>query len=246
MVTDKKVELQNNSKVYMSITVSGEAIEKEYQEIVKKYCQTVDIKGFRKGKVPPDILKRKFSDSLISETAGHVLETALQESLESVEYKPLPYGTPEIKAEEKMEPGKDYTFEVYFDTYPEFKLAEYKVSEVEKLESDIGEEEMERELKALQEQNSFITEKKGDKVEDGDVVTIDYVEVDIKNKEIENTKREGFVFQIGSGYNLYNIDDDLVGMKKDEGKTLEKKYPYDYENKSLAGKDVRIKVKIKC
>jgi len=81
-------------------------------------------------------------------------------------------------------------------------------------------------------------------VEDGDIVTIDYVEVDENSEEIAETSREDFVFTIGSGYNLYKLDEDLIGVKQNEEKVVEKEFPEDFENPDLAGKKVRIKVNV--
>ena len=78
-------------------------------------------------------------------------------------------------------------------------------------------------------------------VEKEDIITIDYAELDDEGNEIEGTKREGFVFTVGSGYNLHKIDDDVIGMKKDETKVIEKEYPEDFEVRIL-GRGKRVKL----
>lgn len=239
-----KVNILENSAVKVEITVPKEEIEKEYNELVKKYCKTVQIKGFRRGKVPPEILIRKFGSSLLDETAEKVIEKSVTNVLENAEKKPLSYGTPKVNAEEKLELGKDLSFEIEYDTYPSLEIGDYKNIEVEELSTSILKADIDRELKTLQDQNSLVMEKKDPVVAKDDIVTINYSEIDENGKEIPNTKREAFVFQVGTGYNLYKIDDDIVGMKKDEEKVFKKVYPADFETKELAGKTVSLKVKV--
>ncbi len=92
---------------------------------MKEYCEKAHLKGFRKGKVPADVIIRKLGPSLIDQTRAEVLEKSLSEVFESVEQKPIPYATPEIKSEEALELGKDFSFEVIYDTWPAIELGPY-------------------------------------------------------------------------------------------------------------------------
>ncbi len=245
MELEKTIEELENSSVKLQIKIPSSEIEKEYNEIVNKYCKTVQIKGFRKGKVPPSILIRKFGPALLEETAEKIIENSITEALEEVDKKPISYARPEVKTEEKLELGKDFSFELIYDTFPEVELGNYREIEVEELETEVSDSDIQKELELLREQNAIVVEKKDPVVAKDDIVTVDFVELDESGNEIENTKRESFVFQVGSGYNLYKIDDDIVGMKKDEEKVIEKEFPEDYEYKELAGKKVRLKVTIR-
>ncbi|RKX82054.1 MAG: trigger factor, partial [Spirochaetes bacterium] len=237
-------KMLENSAVKAEITIPKEEIEKEYNNLINEYCKTVQIKGFRRGKVPPQVLIRKFGPSLLDETAEKVIEKSITEILENAEKKPISYGTPKVNAEGKLELGKDFSFDIEYDTYPELEIGDYKGIEIEELTTSILKADIDRELKTLQDQNSLVMEKKNPVVAKDDIVTIDYSEIDEKGSEIPNTKREGFVFQVGTGYNLYKIDDDIVGMKKDEERVIKKVYPSDFETKELADKTVNLKVKV--
>jgi len=81
-------------------------------------------------------------------------------------------------------------------------------------------------------------------VEKDSIVTVNYVELDANNADVEGTAREGFVFTVGTGYNLYKFDDDIAGMKKDEERIISKEYPADFEIKEFAGSKKTIKVKV--
>ncbi len=244
VIVNKNVELLEDSAVKLTITVNKDSIQKEYDELVKNYGKAVQIKGFRKGRVPADILIRKFSSALISETAEKIIKDSLNEALDSVDKKRLRFSTPEVSSEDTLKLGKDFTFTVSYDTYPEVELPEYRGLEYEELRVKLTEEDLERELKNLQEQNSLVTDKEEGRVEKGNIVNIDYVELDSNDQEKEGSRRESFVFEEGTGYNPYKIDEDILGMQKDEEKIIKKSFPEDFEIKELAGREVELKVKI--
>ena len=246
MVKNKELKALENSTVELSITIEKDSVKKEYDELLKKYSKSAQIKGFRKGKVPPAILERKFSDSIKMEAGYNLIEKSLEEVLKDAEKKPLPHYTPRLVNEESfsVDMDKDLVFAVTYETYPDITLGQYKGIEIEVPEVKLTKEDEERELKRYQEQNALVTEKKEGVVGKDDVVTISYSEVDDAGKVIEGTTREDFTFTTGTGYNYYKIDDDILGMKNNEEKIIEKKYGDDFEYKELAGKTVKIKVKI--
>ena len=146
VIQTKNVELLENSKVKLTITVSGSAVQEEYDSTVKDHCKTVHLKGFRKGKVPPEILKRKFRPTLISETTQKILNTGFQKALETIDQKPLTHIVPTIKTEEDLEPGKDFSFEVLYEAYPHFELTDYSKIEIEELKVTIADEDIQRDF----------------------------------------------------------------------------------------------------
>ena len=244
MITTKEVELQENSSVKLKITVKKKSVKEEYDNLVIKYCETVQLKGFRRGKVPADILIRKFGDSLIAETTENIIRGSLEDILESIKHKPLPYSTPTVDSQSSLDLQKDFVYDVFYDTYPEIELIDYLGLEHEELKIKITAEDLKRELKNLQEQNSYFIDKKDGVVEKGDNINIDYVEVDKKGAELPGTKRESFAFIVGSGYNIYQFDNDLLAMKNGEEKLIKKSFAQDFENKELAGRDIELKVKM--
>lgn len=246
MIANKEIKCLENSKVELSVKVGKEFVKKEYDELLAKYAKTAHIKGFRKGKVPAAVLERKFGDSLVKEAGFNVIEKSLEEALIDVEKKPLPYFTPILKDEEnlKLELDSDIEYTVEYDTFPDVELGEYKGVEIEVPEVTIAESDINRELDRYREQNAIVTEKRGGKVAKDNVVTVSYTEVDDQDQEIKGTAREDFTFTVGTGYNFYKFDDELIGFKKDEERIIEKEYAPDFEFKDLAGRKIRIKVKV--
>ena len=241
MNATKEVELLENSQVRLKVKVPTEDVRRQYDDILKEYTQKAHMKGFRPGKVPPEVIVRKLGPALIDQTRSEVLEKSLSEIFESVEQKPIPYATPEIKADDALELDKDYAFEVVYDTWPMIELGPYQGLEIDQPQWEITDEDIGRELKGIQEQNALFVDKEGGEVLAGNIVNIDYVEMET-GAEKPGTKREAFVFEVGTGYNVYKIDDDVLGMKKGETKTITKIFPEDFETSALAGKTVNLRV----
>ena len=247
MIVDKKLENLENSAVKLTVTVGKDAVNKEYSDLLNKYAKSAHIKGFRKGKAPAKVLEQKFGESIRGEATMNLMENSLKEAYEDVEKKPLPYATPTLEEGDEeilLELDKDFTFAVTYDTLPDVKIGDYKGLEIESPVCKIGKKDIDRELETIQEQNATVIEKADGKADKGDIVNIDYCELDADGNELENGKREDFVFTIGTGYNVYKLDDDIIGMAAEEEKTIEKEYPEDESDKSLAGQKKTIKVKL--
>jgi trigger factor len=246
VVTNKEIKTLENSVVELTVTIEKDAVKKEYDELLKNYSKTAHMKGFRKGKVPTEVLERKFGEGLISESGFNMIEKSLEEVLKDADKKPLPYSQPSLKDEDdlKITLDSDLVFTVTYETYPEVKLGEYKGFEIEIPEVKIAAEDEKRELKKYQDQNALVTEKRGGKVTKDNVITINYAELDENDSVIEGTNREDFTFTVGTGYNYYKLDDDVIGMKKDEEKVIEKEFAEDFEYSELAGKKAKLKVTV--
>jgi trigger factor len=245
VIANKDIEKLENSAVKLTVTVEQSALKQEYDDLLEKYAKSAQIKGFRKGKVPTSILEKKFGEGIKQEAAANSIEKSLKEVFDEIEEKPLPYVTPELQDEEiDADLDKDFTFTVKYDVFPEINLGDYKGLEVEIPKVSVTKEDEQRELDEIRDRNAIVVDKPDATVAKDDIVTIDYAELDETGEEKEETRREGFVFTVGTGYNLHKIDDDVIGMKKDEEKVLDKEYPEDFEYEDLAGKKIKLKVKI--
>lgn len=248
MIAEQKVKELENSAVELTITVKQEALAQSYTKVLQKYMKTLQLPGFRKGKAPASVLEQKFGTGMREEGVYSTIDEAVQEALKTVEdkYKPLPYSQPSLVDEENISTAidTDLQFAVTYDILPLFELPAYTDLEVEVPQVEITEETITKEIDKLREQNALVVEKSRP-VEHGDIVTLDYVELDAEGNEVAGTDRKDFVFTVGSGTNFYKIDEDLVGMSKDETKTIEKTFPEDHEYSEYAGKTVTLKILVK-
>ncbi len=245
MIANKEVTAKDNSAVELTVTIKKEAAKEAYTKLLNDYSKKIQMKGFRKGKAPSRILEQKYGEGIKEETAMNLVEESLKTIFDEIEEKPLPYSTPALQEGAELKNfDQDYKFSVVYDVFPTLKVGNYKDLEIEVPDVKVLKKDEDRELEKLREQNAVVIEKTEGSVEKDDIVTINYCELDMDGNDIEDTFREDFVFTVGTGYNIYKLDDDIIGMKKDEEKILEKNFPDDFENKDLAGKSVKIKVKV--
>lgn len=248
MITEKSVKELENSQAALTLTLDAASIEDAYNKRIQKYAKELTIPGFRKGHVPASVIERKFGDQIREESTFDTMEEALKEAYTSLDKKdmPLVFSTPVLQDEEKLLPFKkdsDITFTVIYDVMPRFELPQYTGLEVEVPVVEITDADIDKEIERYREQNAVVRTKDGEAA-DGDVVTIDYVELDPDGKEIASTKRDGFTFTLGSGYNFYKLDKDIEGMKAGDEKTITKTYTEDDNVPGYAGKTITLRVKL--
>ena len=216
MIVKQSTKALENSQLELTITVDSASIEEAYQNRLKKYQQELQIPGFRKGKTPISVIEKKYGDSIREESTFASLENALEEAYKSMDEreKPLPYSTPVLQDEESLIPfkkGEDVTFSVHYDVRPSFDVENYKGREIEVESVEVTDADVDAEIQKLRDQNAIVKTKEG-ALEKGDIATIDYVELDEDGNEKSSTERKGFTFTLGTGYNYYMIDEDIVGM----------------------------------
>ena len=234
------------SSVKLSVTVAKKDVQDVYGAITAKYVKTAQIPGFRKGHVPVNVLERKFGDALKADAMNELVDKSLNEIFEKeTENRPLPYAQPVMDKAPEFDVNKDFSYEVIYDVFPKVAVKDFSGITVKEPQVTIGDTEIQEELKAVQERNAVVMDKKdGESVEKGNIVTINYSELDDTGKEIDGSKRQDFVFTVGSGENIYKIDDEITGMKKGETKQIVKTYPNDEKDAELAGKTKKISVTV--
>lgn len=225
MISKQSIKEVDNSAVELSLTISKETLEASYKKVVDKYSKSLQIPGFRKGKAPASVLEQKFGSSMKEESVFTTIDEAVAEALKEVEdkYKPLPYSQPSLVDEEnfKVDIENELNFAVTYDIMPIFELPAYTDLEIEVPKVSIVKKDIDEALERLRDQNAMVIDKT-DAIAKDDIVTVDLVELDSDDKELEETKREDFVFTVGKETSTYKIDDDVIGLKKDESKVVEK------------------------
>jgi trigger factor len=247
VTVNKELTRLEKSSVRLSITISKDDVRSEYDELLSEYTKSVQLPGFRKGKVPKEVLIRKFGDSLKTEAMGKIVEKAAEEAFkdESLprDSRPLPYCTPKMEDDPALDLDSDLKFSIVYDALPVVKVEKWEGLEVEVADVTVGEEDIAHELEAVRDRNSIVLDKDdGQAAEKDDVVTVDYCELDEAGQAIEGQQREGFTFTLGSERNVYQFDSEIMGMKKGETKEFSKTYGDDFHDPVLAGKTVKLKV----
>ena len=237
-----KVEkTKNANEVKLEITVEASKFEEAIKRVYFKSAKYFNIPGFRKGKAPMQIVekyygKEIFYEDAFNDAANEALEEAVKENkLEIV-------SRPEVDIKQ-MEKGKDLIFTATMQTKPEAELGKYKGVEIKKIEYKVTDEDIDHELSHMQEHNSRLISIDDRPVEKGDITTIDF-EGFVDGKAFEGGKAENHELEIGSNTFIPGFEDQIIGMKIDEEKDIQVKFPEEYFSKELAGKDATFKVKL--
>jgi trigger factor len=244
----KEITRLEKSNVKLSLTVPKEDVQVQYQELLKDFTKDAQLPGFRKGKVPQEILVRKFGDAIKGEALSKIVEKAIgdvfqDESLPRHE-RPLPYAQPVLEDKPELEFDKDLSFSLIYDVLPQVKVGQWKGLNVEVPLAEVGDEDIARELEEIRERNAFVLDRDEEaQAKLGDVATLNYCELGENGEELPNSRRDDFAFTLGSKLNAYQIDDDITGMKKGETKTVTKTYPEDPDKKTLlAGRTITLQI----
>ena len=236
-----KVEkTKNANEIKMEITIEAEKFENAIKKVYFKNAKYFNIPGFRKGKAPQNIVEKYYGKEIFYEDAFN--EIAGEEYANAVEENKLEVvSKPQIDIV-TMEKGQDLVFTATVATKPEVELGKYKGIEIEKIEYNVEDSDIENNLKQMQEKNSRVISVETP-VEKGNIAVIDF-EGFVDGKAFEGGKGENYSLEIGSGSFIPGFEDQVVGMKIDEEKDINVKFPDEYFSKDLAGKDATFKVKV--
>ncbi len=238
-----KVENLGNSRVKIEVEVSPEQFEHGLDYAFDKIKDDVEIKGFRKGKVTREVYeKHKGVESLYEEALNHVIQETYSEVVQNENI--MVVSQPKIDLDvTKVKKGEPFTYTATVATKPEVTLGQYKGFEFEKTDSEVSDEEVEKEIDQLREQNAELVVKEDGVVEDGDTAVFDF-EGFIDGEAFEGGKAENHELEIGSGRFIPGFEEKMKGMKAGEEADIEVTFPEDYQAEHLAGKDATFKVKL--
>jgi len=232
---------KENNVVTLRIEVDSETFEKGMQQAYLKNKHKFNIPGFRKGKAPRKIIELNYGEGIFYEDAINIVfPEAYDKAIE--EHKLEPVDRPSVDVEE-IGKGKNLVLTVDVTVKPEVKLGEYKGIEVEKAEYNVTEEDVEAELKRMQERNARIIDAGDRPVKEGDILTIDYSGF-IGEEQFEGGTAQNQVLEIGSGRFIPGFEDQLIGKNKNEEVEVKVTFPEEYHAEELSGKDAVFKVVI--
>ena len=236
-----KVEkTKNANEVKLEITIEAEKFENAIKKVYFQNAKYFNIPGFRKGKAPQAIVEKYYGKEIFYEDAFN--DIASEEYEKAVEESKLEVvSRPKIDIV-NMEKGQDVVFTAVVSTKPEVELGKYKGIEIEKIEYNVEDSDVESNLKQMQEKNARVTSVETP-VENGNIAVIDF-EGFVDGKAFEGGKGENYSLEIGSGSFIPGFEDQVIGMKIDDEKDVNVKFPEDYFSKDLAGKDATFKVKV--
>lgn len=236
-----KVEKKENSKVEIEFTMDKKQFEEELEKAYKQNAKKFKVPGFRAGMVPRAIVEQTYGESVLYEfvienTVDDAYRTAVVENnLEIV-------SRPELDIKQ-IGKDKDFIFVVNVCVKPEATVKDYKGIEVKKVSTRVTKKDVDAELEKIREKNARIVTVEDRELKSGDISIIDF-EGFTDGKAFEGGKAENFELTIGSGQFIPGFEDQMIGMKVNEERDINVKFPEEYHVKDLAGKDATFKVKL--
>ena len=236
-----QVEQLEHNMAKLTIEVSAEELEGALQKAYQKQKSRINVPGFRKGKVPRQLIEKMYGPEIFYDDAANALipeaySKAYDESgLEIV-------SQPKIDVVQ-IESGKPFIFTAEVALKPEVTLGEYKGVEVEKAPVEVTDAEIDAEVDKQREQNARTIDIDDRAVEKGDMIKLDF-DGSVDGVPFDGGKAENYDLTVGSGSFIPGFEDQLVGVKIGEEVDVKVTFPEDYHAKDLAGKDAVFKCKV--
>ena len=214
-----------------------EALTRAYKKNVKKF----NVPGFRKGKVPMNVVKKYYGvEVLLEDAVNFSIEGSYAEALKENNVRPVDFPKVEVV---QAEEGKDLIYTAEVIVYPEVELGEYKGLNVEKKTYEVTEEEVSAKLKEMQEKNARVEVKEG-AIENGNIAVIDFKGF-IDGVAFEGGEGHDYSLEIGSGSFIDNFEEQLVGAKAGDKVEVNVTFPENYGKEELNGKPAKFEVEVK-
>lgn len=221
----------------MKIAVPADRVSSEFNDRLGKAARTVRVDGFRPGKVPLSIVKKRFGDSIRQETVGELVRNCFYEAVGREQINLAGY--PSIE-EVSGDDGKDLEFVALFEVYPEIAVAGFAEMQVERPSAEITDADVDAMIENLRKQRTR-WEPADRAAADEDRVEIDYAGF-LNGEAFEGGTASNQVLQIGSKRMIPGFEEGIIGMKAGEEKTLNLTFPEDYNAEHLKGKAVEFKI----
>ncbi|EAD0579758.1 trigger factor [Listeria monocytogenes] len=236
-----KWEKQEGNVGKLTFEIEQEKVKEGLDRAFVKVRKTLNVPGFRKGKVPRQIFNQRFGEeALFQDALDILLPEVYSAAIDEAGIDPV--DTPQVNIG-SMEKGETWVLTAEVTVKPEVKLGDYKGLEVEKRETELTTEELEAELKQLQERQAELVVKEDAPAENGDTVILDF-EGFKDGVAFEGGQAENHSLELGSGQFIPGFEEKLVGLKAGDEADIELTFPEEYHAEDLAGQPVVFKVKL--
>ena len=227
------------------LVVTADELDAKVNEKLAEAAPEIEMKGFRKGKVPMALLKKQFGERLLGEAMQESVDGAMAKHLEESGDRPAMQPKLEMTNED-WKPGQDVEVSMSYEALPEIPEVDFSKIKLEKMVVEADDKAIDEALANLAENaQNFEDRKKGSKAKDGDQVVIDFVGK-VDGVAFDGGAAEDFPLVLGSGQFIPGFEDQLVGVKTGEEKAVEVTFPEAYGNTELAGKAAVFDVTVKA
>ena len=236
-----KVNSKKGFKTILSVLVDKKTIQKKLDEKLNELQNKVQLKGFRPGKVPTNIIKNQFGKAVYGEVIDGILKETSSKAIEDNKIKVA--GQPKIDLKTFGE-GKDLDYTIELETLPEIKIKPLNTIKATEYNIEIEKNIIDKRISEIaKSQQNFEDKNENGKTEKGDMVIFDY-EGKIDGKDFEGNKGKNVQLILGRDLFIKGFDDQLLGIKKNESKTVTVNLPQNFPKKELVNKKTNFDCKI--
>ena len=236
-----QVENLEKNMAKLTIEVPASEFEKALQSAYNKQKKSISVPGFRKGKVPRQMVEKMYGPEIFYEDAANeLIPTAYEEELKNCDLEIVSRPTVDIV---QIKKGENFIFTAEVAVKPEVTLGEYKGMEVDKTSTRVPPKEVEAKIKEEAEKNARTVTVEGRPVQDGDEVILDF-EGFVDGEAFEGGKGENYPLTIGSGSFIPGFEEQLVGAEAEKEVEVKVTFPEEYHAEELKGKDAVFKCTI--
>lgn len=234
-ISDKNLELE------FEITIPLDEFNQEINKELEKQQKTLKIDGFRKGKVPLNVIKNKYSALILSETAENLVEKTINQIIDENKYNLISRPQIEIKV---LEMDKDFEFKATLNLFPEIPEIKYEKIKLKKQKAEVNDEEINKAKdRILKNFAKWVEQDKEYQAKNGDKVKIDFLGK-LNGEPFEGGKGENYDLELGSKSFIDTFEDQLLGKKAGDEVEVKVTFPKNYHSKKLAGQPAVFEVKV--
>jgi len=232
------VENISNLKRRMTVQIPKDKLEEEVKARLLKLKSRAKIQGFRPGKVPLNVIEKRYGGQVKQEVMGDLIQSSYVEAVQQEKLRPA--GMPHIQPVENLDEQSDMSFTATFEVYPEITVKDLDKIQIEKPSVDIGDEDIDQMLDTIRKQRKVWKSVDRD-AKEGDQVTIDF-EGYLNGELFEGGSAKGHKLELGSKRMIPGFEDQLIGIKAGEERQIKVTFPENYHSQDLAGKEAEFKV----
>jgi trigger factor len=245
---DIQVELEEigSVKKKLSIEIPAEIAAREFDRVAQDFKKHANLPGFRRGKAPLSLIKRRFEGDIRGEVVQKLVPESYEQAIKKESLQPL--GQPNLENLTAKE-GEPLLFDALIEVKPDITLPKYKGLSVDVEGQSVTDEDVEKELEQLRERNAQLVSVADRPAQEGDFVTVSLKGEYLDEEPSEPISEEGVVVQLGDEQTHKTFSEALNGVKEGDKKSFEVDYAEDYPEKKLAGHKLRFSVEvgeIKC
>jgi trigger factor len=246
-----EAETKINTQLEIQVEIPADIVSRETDAVVTKFQKLAKLPGFRQGKVPATVVKNRFAEDIKSEVVESLIPRYFRQETEKQNLHPV--SQPRV-TDLHIHEGEPLRFKASFEVLPEFDITGYQEIHVEKPDTSVSDDEVEKALQQLQEQNASFNAIEDRSLQDGDFAQVAFrgtpkaaasQETEGKADEGQPVNMDDVLVEVGGSNTLPAFTENLRGASPNDERTFDVTYPEDFSDTRLAGKTFEYSVKVK-